>query len=109
MKRVEGPGFGTVLGDTRRAVGLLATVCRAVHFAHQRGVLHRDLKPSNVLLETDGTPYVTDFGLAKRVDAEDESTRTGAVRGTPGYIAPEQARGEKQLTTAAEVYSLGAV
>jgi WD40 repeat protein/predicted Ser/Thr protein kinase len=114
MKLVDGPGFGAVLrsttpGGDRRAIELLAAVCRAVHFAHQRGVLHRDLKPSNVLIDKDGTPYVTDFGLAKRTDTADDLTRTGAVLGTPGYIAPEQARGEKNVSTAADVYSLGAV
>jgi WD40 repeat protein len=113
MKLVEG---GSLAGQVeqfranpKRTAELVATLARAVHFAHQRGILHRDLKPSNILLDADGTPYVTDFGLAKRVDADDGSTRTGAVVGTPSYMAPEQARGEKGLTTSADVYSLGAV
>jgi WD40 repeat protein len=113
MKLVEG---GTLAGkidelgkEPKRTAELIGTLARAVEFAHRRGILHRDLKPGNVLLDADGTAYVTDFGLAKKVDRDDGSTRTGAVVGTPAYMAPEQARGEKGLTTAADVYSLGAV
>src|SRR5262249_44834685 len=93
----------------RALVALLSKVCHAVHFAHQRGILHRDLKPSNILLDADGTPYVTDFGLAKKVDAPSELTQSGALVGTPSYMPPEQARGQKRVTTAADVYSLGAI
>jgi WD40 repeat protein/serine/threonine protein kinase len=88
---------------------LLSTISRAVHYAHQRGILHRDLKPSNILLDEHGRPYVTDFGLAKRVEGEDSVTRSGAIIGTPLYMAPEQAAGQKRLTTAADIYSLGAI
>ncbi|MFO0952744.1 MAG: protein kinase [Isosphaeraceae bacterium] len=97
--------------DPRAAASLMAKVARAVHYAHQRAILHRDLKPSNILLGDDGEPYVTDFGLAKRIDhgLGTEQTVTGAVMGTPAYMPPEQAGGgAKTLTTSADIYSLGA-
>ncbi len=90
---------------------LLAKVARAVDHAHQHGVLHRDLKPSNILVDPQGEPHLTDFGLAKVLGRGDSSlTVTGAIMGTPSFMAPEQAAGgSKNTSTAADVYSLGAI
>jgi hypothetical protein len=113
MKLVEGGSLAgrmtELRADRRAAVALLARVARAVHFAHQRGVIHRDLKPGNILLDADGTPMVADFGLARKATGDAGLTQTGAVLGTPAYMAPEQARGEKGLTTSVDTYSLGAI
>jgi serine/threonine protein kinase len=94
----------------RKAAELVTTIARAVHHAHQRGILHRDLKPSNILLDCNGSPHLTDFGLAKLVEKESTLTHTHAVLGTPAYMSPEQARGDGgEVTTATDIYSLGAV
>jgi eukaryotic-like serine/threonine-protein kinase len=91
------------------AARLVEQLARAVHAAHQAQVVHRDLKPANVLLAADGTPKVSDFGLAKRLDATG-ATATGAIVGTPSYMAPEQAQGRsKEVGPACDVYALGAI
>ncbi len=92
------------------AARVLASLARGVQAAHQAGIVHRDLKPSNVLFDADGTPKVADFGLAKRLEADDGQTHTGQVMGTPSYMAPEQARGENRgVGPAADIYALGAI
>jgi formylglycine-generating enzyme required for sulfatase activity len=90
------------------AARLVGQVAESVHAAHQAGIVHRDLKPGNVLLTADGTPKVTDFGLAKRTEGGG-TTQTGAVMGTPAYMAPEQAQGRKDVGPAADVWALGAI
>ncbi|PYK14187.1 MAG: hypothetical protein DME64_11545 [Verrucomicrobia bacterium] len=94
----------------RECVQLMAKVARGIAYAHGKGVLHRDLQPGNILLDENGEPMVSDFGLAKWLDQTSEITRTLETLGTPGYIAPEQAecRADK-LTCAADIYSLGAI
>ncbi|HVK13791.1 MAG TPA: serine/threonine-protein kinase, partial [Gemmataceae bacterium] len=102
--RVRGPST-----DPRAAALLVETIARAVHHAHQRGVLHRDLKPSNILLDDAGRPHIADFGLAKRFDPGVGASLESQVVGTPGYLAPEQARGNELVTTATDVYGAGAL
>ncbi len=112
MKFIEGGNLAQhaprLRGDPRAAARLVAAVARAVHHAHQHGLLHRDLKPANVLLDAQGRPHLTDFGLARRLSGGQGLTRTGTAVGTPSYMAPEQAAGQA-VTTAADVYSLGAI
>jgi len=102
----------------REAARIVAIIAHAVQHAHEQGVLHRDLKPSNILMSSNVgsdsgsgglAPMVTDFGLAKQFDSTESLTRTGAVVGTPSYMSPEQAGSRKDLTPAADVYSLGAI
>jgi tetratricopeptide (TPR) repeat protein len=94
----------------REAAELLEIVARAVHYAHRHGIVHRDLKPANVLLTADGTPKITDFGLAKQLDAEVGHTPSGVIVGTPSYMAPEQAQGYTHVIgPLSDVYGLGAL
>jgi serine/threonine protein kinase len=136
LEFVDGGSLDTHLAGTplpaRPAAQLLETLARAIHFAHERGILHRDLKPANILLQNDerGTlsqerktedssfiihhssfrvPKITDFGLAKQLDVQSQQTRTGAILGTPSYVAPEQAAGKKDVGRAADIYALGAI
>jgi serine/threonine protein kinase/Tfp pilus assembly protein PilF len=114
MKFIEGGQLDEVVKrapmSIRQAAELIAKVARTVHYAHEHGILHRDIKPGNILLDTKGEPQLTDFGLARLVEAESTVTRTMEVMGTPSYMAPEQAAGEyTKLSNATDVYGVGAV
>ena len=114
MKFVEGGQLDEVVRrkptSVRQAAELIAKVARTVHYAHEHGILHRDIKPGNILLDKNGEPHLTDFGLARLLDAQSSVTRTIDVLGTPSYMAPEQAAGETtKLSKATDVYGLGAV
>ncbi|MDA7978490.1 MAG: serine/threonine protein kinase [Pirellulales bacterium] len=114
MKHIEGTTLAQRLVDgplpPREAGEILLSVAQAIQFAHANGVLHRDLKPSNILLDESGRAYVSDFGLAKQVDRSASLTRSGAIMGTPSYMAPEQAAGNRgDVGPAVDIYSLGAI
>src|ERR1700730_14836632 len=114
MKFIEGGQLDEVVKreqmSSRRAAELLVKIAGTVQFAHEHGILHRDIKPGNILLDRQGEPHLTDFGLARLIEQESTVTNSFDVLGTPSYMAPEQAAGNaKELTAAADVYSLGAV
>ena len=114
MEFVEGGTLGDLLlkglPGSREVAGMMMTLARAVHYAHRQGVVHRDLKPGNVLLGRQGEVKIADFGIAKRLDGAASMTLTGAVMGTPVYMAPEQAGGQsRNVGPAADVYALGAL
>jgi len=103
LRLLEGPL------PARHAAGLILKVTEAIEYAHQRGVVHRDLKPSNILLDKNGTPRITDFGLAKKIRGDSSLTASGQIMGTPSYMPPEQAgRNRGEVGPAADVYALGA-
>lgn len=114
MKLIEGgsldKGLERFLTDPMAAVVLMEKVAEAVHAAHRHGIIHRDLKPANILLDVDGQPHITDFGLAKRLGENQQLTESGAIVGTASYMAPEQAAGrQRDLTTAVDVHALGVI
>lgn len=114
MELIRGMTLATKIADgplpQRDAVRLLIPICHAIHYAHQNGILHRDIKPSNILIDENGRPKLTDFGLAKQEGVHESLTRTGAVLGTPTYMSPEQANGRiNQLGPTSDVYSIGSV
>jgi WD40 repeat protein/predicted Ser/Thr protein kinase len=114
MEFVEGGNLASRLAGTpvpsRQAARLVEALARAVHAAHERGIIHRDLKPANILLAGDGTPKITDFGLAKRLGGDSGQTQYGSIMGTPSYMAPEHVGGKgREIGAASDVYSLGAI
>lgn len=114
MQLIEGETLAERLVDgplaAREAVQIMVKVARAIHYAHTQGIIHRDLKPANILLDAAGEPHVTDFGLAKQLDQGASLTRSGAILGTPAYMAPELASGDRgSLGPACDVYSLGTI
>lgn len=114
MGFVDGPSLDRVIAsdlpDPTEAARLVAIVCDAIQFAHERGIVHRDLKPSNILLEPGGKPRITDFGLAKRLNDDASLTASGQVLGTPSYMPPEQAAGRiDAIGPWSDIYSIGAI
>jgi len=114
LEFVDGGSLAEYIAGTpqpqRSSTELVLCLAEAIHAAHQQGIIHRDLKPSNILLTAEGTPKVSDFGLAKCLEADSSHTRTGEMLGTPSYMAPEQARGDiRNVDPVTDVYALGAI
>ena len=114
MKYIEGRTLAQLTAEgplrQREAARIVASIARAIDFAHHQGVLHRDIKPSNILVSADGTPMITDFGLAKVAGVSSDLTRSGMLVGTPAYMSPEQAGNRREIVgPASDIYSLGCV
>jgi serine/threonine-protein kinase len=114
MEYIEGQSLAQSIAqgpiDVPTAVRIVSAIARAVDYLHRQGIVHRDLKPSNILLDAQGEPYLTDFGLAKILAPDAQLTATGVIAGTPAYMAPEQAAGRgREVGPGADVYSLGAI
>ena len=115
LEFVEGQSLSDLMRDTtmsgKDSADLLIPISEAIHYSHEKGVLHRDLKPQNILLNEESVPKVADFGLAKRLDddGDNEETRAGLILGTPGYMAPEQAKSNGQIGPHTDVYALGCI
>src|SRR5262245_30053966 len=114
MDFVEGQNLAQVVGGqplpAQSAAQYAKTIAETIHFAHQRGTLHRDLKPQNVMIDADDHVRITDFGLAKQLHGNNDLTHTGAVMGSPNYMAPEQAQGRQHLVGPhTDVYAVGTI
>ena len=113
MAFIDGTDLGKLIREnplpSRRAAGYVAQIADAIQFAHDHGTIHRDLKPSNIIIDRDDKPHITDFGLAKRLDATATLTGTGQILGTASYMPPEQAAGSRRVGPRSDVYALGAI
>ena len=113
MKLIESGDLSDVIDDLKTDYSIVVQImiksAQAIHHAHQRGIIHRDLKPQNIMIDKYGEPQITDFGIAKSIRDEHQLTVTGAVMGSPSYMSPEQANAEKEITTSADIYGLGAI
>ena len=111
MKYIPGMPLSDALADgpleLRDVMAILPKIAAGIDYAHGRGILHRDIKPSNIMLDEAGRPYVTDFGLARAVDAGESTLSQGMLVGTPAYMSPEQAEGLRDLDNRSDLYSLG--